>query len=493
MIENKTLYQRILKSTTLFGGVQIFNILVSVLRSKIIALLIGPEGMGIAGLLNSAINLINGFTSLGIETSAVKYISKENTEADKTGLHKIISVLRQLVWLTGLLGAFATLAFSPWLSGITFGTQDYTIWFAWLSVTLLFKQLSAGQLALLQGFQKLQSLAKANLYGSLVGLVISAPLYYYFRTDAIVPAIIVSALCTLYFSWFYASEIKIETEKVPYKQMLIEGKGMLKLGIMLSLSGIIATVVAYIIQIYVTQKGGLEEVGLYNAGFLLLNSYVGLIFTAMATDYFPRLASVSDNNEEVRTTVTHQAMIAVLLITPVIVLFLAFAPIIVNLLYSDKFLAIVPMVCFGIIGMLFRAVSWSMGYILLAKGDSKMFIRTAFGFNALFFTLSLSGYYLYGLTGLGVAFTIHYFLHFVLLKVITLRRYEFYFSDGFGKIFFICIVLSGLAFVATFIENVFWYYGTMAALILASVLFSLSELNKKVDFAGMVNRFKEKE
>jgi PST family polysaccharide transporter len=45
------------------------------------------------------------------------------------------------------------------------------------------------------------------------------------------------------------------------------------------------------------------EVGFYTAGFTLLNSYVGIIFTVMSTDYFPRLSSISDDNVKVRASV----------------------------------------------------------------------------------------------------------------------------------------------------------------------------------------------
>src|SRR5690606_30370470 len=176
-------------------------------------------------------------------------------------------------------------------------------------------------------------------------------------------------------------------------QLLLEGKAMLTLGLLLSLSGVITMAVLYIIQIYIVSRSNITEVGLYNAGITLLNSYVALIFTAMSTDYFPRLAAISDNNPEVQKVVLHQAKISILFITPIIVLFLAVAPYAVRLLYSDEFTTIVPMVTIGIIGMLFRAVSWAMGYILIAKGDSKIFIRTAFGFNALFLLLSTVGYY----------------------------------------------------------------------------------------------------
>lgn len=492
MSESKTLYKQILQSTTLFGGVQVFNILVSVIRSKIIALLIGPEGMGIAALLNSAINLISGITSLGIETSSVKYISQENVEKDKYNLYKIIAVLRKMVWFTGILGALVTLVFSSWLSLITFGDTNYSAWFAWLSISLLLKQLSGGQLAMLQGFRKLKFLAKANFFGSLIGLLISIPFYYYLRMEAIVPAIVISSVAALCCSWYYAAQIKVERVKVANRQLLTEGKGMLKLGIMLGLSGIITTTVAYVIQIYVSDKGGLAEVGLYNAGMMLLNSYVGLIFTSMSTDYFPRLASVSEDKIQVQLTVTHQAMIAILIITPVIALFLAFAPLIVKILYSAKFVGIISMLCFGIVGMLFRAVSWSMGYILLAKGDSKMFIRTAFGFNALFFVLSICGYHFFGLMGLGIAFTIHYFFHFLLLKIITAKRYDFYFGSEFYRLFLVCILICGITFLVTFISHSLLRYSLMGVMILVSGAFSLNELNKKMDFMQIIDRIKGK-
>jgi O-antigen/teichoic acid export membrane protein len=93
------------------------------------------------------------------------------------------------------MGAVVTFILSPWLSHLTFGNKEYTAAFMWLSVTLLFNQLTSGQDVLLQGMRKLKYLAKANMLGSFVGLVISAPLYYYYRIDGIVPAII--------FSFFY--------------------------------------------------------------------------------------------------------------------------------------------------------------------------------------------------------------------------------------------------------------------------------------------------
>ena len=49
-----------LKATSLFGGVQIVNICIGIIRSKLLAILLGPEGMGLNGILNSTLQLING-------------------------------------------------------------------------------------------------------------------------------------------------------------------------------------------------------------------------------------------------------------------------------------------------------------------------------------------------------------------------------------------------------------------------------------------------
>ncbi|WP_050019956.1 oligosaccharide flippase family protein [Chryseobacterium sp. P1-3] len=85
MSEDKSSYKQIFKATSIFGGVQVFNILISIIRSKFIAVLLGPTGMGIAGLLLSTVTLMSSLTSFGLGVSSVKDIaaaheSKKNEE-----------------------------------------------------------------------------------------------------------------------------------------------------------------------------------------------------------------------------------------------------------------------------------------------------------------------------------------------------------------------------------------------------------------------------
>ncbi len=178
MAEQQNSYKQIVKTTSLFGGVQVFNIIIAIIRSKFIAVLLGPTGMGIAGLLTSTTGLISGLTNFGLGTSAVKNVAEANGTGNNIRVSTIVTVLRRWMWITGLLGAIITIIFSPWLSQLTFGNKDYTLAFIYLSVTLLLNQLSSGQMVVLQGLCKLQSLAKSDLLGSALGLLISIPMYY---------------------------------------------------------------------------------------------------------------------------------------------------------------------------------------------------------------------------------------------------------------------------------------------------------------------------
>lgn len=419
MSDTKTSYHQILKTTSLFGGVQFLTIFISIIRTKLIAVFIGPAGMGIIALLNSAIGIISGFSGLGIETSAVKHISADYKNEDLNTVSVTVSVVKKVALVTGIIGSLVMLLLSNWLSLITFGNTEQMHSFMLLSIVLLFKQLTTVELAILQGLRKMRFLAKANLYGNICGLLVSVPLYYCYGIDAIVPTIIGISLSALLFSLYYSKKVIIERKNVAKPQLITEGKRIIKLGFMLTISGLLTLLTTYLIQIYVGKQGGLEQVGFYNAGFTLLNSYVGIIFTVMSTDYFPRLASICDHNDLVRSSVSQQSFLSILIITPIIILFLTLIPLIVKVVFTAEFTIIIPMVCFGILAMLFRSVSWSMGYILIAKGDSKIFLKTAIGFNTLSLLLNVLGYYFYGLEGLGFSFLVYYVIHFFGLKIIT--------------------------------------------------------------------------
>lgn len=490
MTEKQSSYSQIFKATSLFGGVQVFNILISIIRSKFIAVLLGPGGMGIAGLINSTLRLIEGFSGFGLGTSAVKNVAAANAADDHKQLSHVVVVLRRLVWITGLLGAAFTFFLSPWLSQLTFGNHDYSSAFKWVSITLLFNQISVGQGVVLRGMRQLRLMAKATLFGSFFGLFVSIPLYYVYGIKGIVPAIIASSLMSLLLTWYFSGKVKINETRINLSEALNEGKDMVRMGLMLSLSGLISLGASYIVRVFISSRGGIDQVGLYNAGFAIINTYVGLVFTSMATDYYPRLSGVANNNEAARVLINEQAEIAILILAPILTVFLVFINWIVIVLYSARFIAVNAMILWAAIGIYFKAASFSIGYILLAKGASKLFLWNELAANIYILAFNLIGYTVAGLEGLGISFLAGYSVHFLQVFFVSRVKYDFYFDKSFIYIFLIQLSLGVLCFVAVKTLNSPWSYLSGVTLILTSLGFSYFELRNRIDFKLAIQKIK---
>lgn len=491
MSEHQSSYRQIMKATSLFGGVQVFNILISIVRSKFVALLLGPAGMGIMGLLAATTNLISNLTNFGLGTSAVKDIAAAYGTDNQNRVDLVISVVRKVVWITGLIGLIITAIFSPWLSQLTFGNKDYTVAFIWLSITLLLNQLSSGQLVVLQGLRKLKYLAKANLTGSFLGLFITIPLYYFWGIDGIVPGIIGTSILSLLMSLYFSGKVKTKNAKLTISETISESKNMLSLGFMISLSGLLGVGASYIVRIFISRTGGVEQVGLYNAGFAIINTYVGLIFKAMATDYYPRLSAIANDNKLSKQVINQQAEIAILIMAPILLIFLIFINWVVIILYSKKFIEINTMIYWAALGMFFKAASWSVAFILLAKGASKLFFWNELFANIYILALNIIGYHFWGLTGLGLSFAVAYLIYTIQVFIISKIKFEFTFEPTFIIIFTIQFSLALASFLVVKLFNHSLTYSFGVILILLSGTYSLLQLNKRIGLINLLKKYKK--
>lgn len=483
MDSDKKEYGLIIKSLSILGSAQVVSLIIALLRSKVIAVFLGPVGMGIAGLFNTTIDVFLSVTSLGLDKSGVKEISfvRENSEID--AYKEVILLLKRLAIYTAIIGALLMLFFSHFLSYVVFKSYDYVYAFIWLGLALLFKQLTQVNLAVLQGLRVVKLLAKANMYGSVVGLICSFPMYYYLGVKAIVPAIIITNFIAFFISSFYEQkQHTTKNQSFSICQDFVKGKDLLKLGVLLNFTSIISLITTYGFQIYLTSVSSLELVGFYLAGVAILNYSVNIVFNAMSMDYYPRLAAVHNSNNKLRGVIEKQSIIALLIITPIIIAFSVLSPFFVKVLYSSKFLDILVFVKWAIFGMFFKAISWSIGYSFIAKGDSKVFLKTTIIFNFLFFCFNMTGYSILGLEGLGVSFLVYYALHLIVVYIIANKRYNFYFDMAFYKMFVMALALCICVFICNLImvKSITTYF-IQAIFILLSFIFALYFLDKKVN------------
>ena len=190
-------YRQIVKSTGIFGGSQLFNMLIGVFRTKVAAALLGPLGVGLIGLYQSIIDMIRSVSDLGLHFSSVRDMAQANAGGDQQQINTTSLVLTRWIVFTAILGALLCIAFSKQISTLAFGDSSKNVQICLLSFSVFALTLSAGQRSVLQGMRKIAYMAKASVLGSLAGFVVASVLYLMLGQEGIVPALLAAALLSL--------------------------------------------------------------------------------------------------------------------------------------------------------------------------------------------------------------------------------------------------------------------------------------------------------
>lgn len=480
-------YRQIFKATSLFGGVQVVQILIGIVRTKFVAVLLGTAGVGLIGLFNAPLQLILSITGLGITFSAVRDISEAYGSNDQKKIGETVITLRRWSWFAGVLGLIVTAAMAPLLSKWTFGNSDYTWAFIWLSLTMLLQTISNGQRTLLQGGRRLKELAKASVWGSLLGLITSVPLYYFFGMKGIVPSLLITAFTTILLTWFYSRKVEVLPINMSFRETVISGRNMIKLGMMITVTGVIGFLTGYILNAFISRTGGVDQVGLYNAGWTVIGQSTGLVFTAMTTDYYPRLAAINKDNHKLITLVNQQAIMVLLILAPIIVFLIGTLPFLIRVLYTPSFMPVVTFASWMLFGVILKGLVWPVGFIFPAKGDLKVYGLveiTAMIFNII---VNIAGYNLFGLTGLGISYVLGYLYGLFITLYFAKKKYGFVYSGVTIKNFLISLLLIMLTLFALLSIEGNWKYGVGALIFCVSLVYSFRELDNRLNLKPIVS------
>lgn len=478
MIDNKTSYSNIFKTTFLFGFVQIFNIIVKVGLNKTVALFLGAEGMGIIGIFNSVINMIKAGSSLGINQSAVRDISEANAKGDMVQFSRIISITNIVILFLSLLGIIVTILLSPLLSQWLFSNYSYTLSFIWLSIVIGLNILTDGQLAILKGMRQLRPLAKASIWGACAGLISAIPCYYLWGKAGIIPSLIITALVSLFFSNMYVRKIEYQSIKLKFREIIVGSKSMVNMGIALMMVTFIGSIFDMVVSAYISRYGSLSDVGFYNAGAAIITSYFGIIITAMSTDYYPRISAIHHDNKLLNIEMNRQSETGLIMMFPLVILFVFLSPIFIEILYSKEFQPTNNYTDYAMIGTVIIVVSNCMGMILLAKQSSKIFIKSVLLQRILCIVIYLFLYQNWGLKGLGIAYVCTGLIHIIFMIIILGCFFEIILSRRIFCLLLIVIVCTLFTVFTRTFDNVILRYTLGSILLLSSCFFSYFYMKK---------------
>lgn len=465
-------YKSILKGTSLFGGVQVFQILVSLVRGKFVAMFLGPDGMGVSSLYTTSSNTIGQISTLGLNLAFTREVADH--KEDMSRLSIIRAVAMRLATFAALAGVLFTIIFAPWLSLITFGTSEYTWQFMLLSIMIGLNVAGGSKMALIQGMHQVRILSLVSVVGASTGLLAGVPLYYFFDTKGIVPAMIILSLSTyIAYSIGLRRVIPRPRDRMRWREHIPLMKRLISVGMVMMITTLLTSLASYLLNIYLRNTGDLDAVGLYNAANSITNQYSSVVFAAMSLDYFPRLSAISGDTSAMNGVVNRQIEVVSLIAAPVVVLIIACSPVIIRLLLTEEFLTIIPLVKWMALGIMLKAIAFPVGYITFAKDNRRMFLwLEGVACNVLYLGLGIAGYLLFGLIGMGYAMVVENLGCIVLYYIANRKLYTFRFNGRAWKFMSIGTLLCALCLFGSMLEIKWLSYEIMAAAVIGSIAWS---------------------
>ncbi len=472
----------ILKKTSLYGLSHGVKIIARLLINKFAAIFLGTVGIGIIGFLENILVLIQGFSNFSLATSSVREIAVlEKTENNLEVLQtkRVLKIIYTIAIATGILGFFIMLLFSKKISTVVFDDVSYYKWIIALGLYLFFTAISTVRIAVLQAKKKVKTIIKYTIINAIFSTIVAVLGYYYLGVEGIIPVFISTAFFGFISSIYFTRNIPVSKEKISYNEVLQEGIPILKLGIALSVSVIFGQLCFYGIRWYLKTYANYDILGIYQVGITILVGYLGLIFTTMSGDFYPRLCNLENDKKKFINLVNDQTEVALFLIVPSILILYLLAPYVVELLYSKEFLAVLFILKIGLFSVILKAIVWPLGFLPLVKGNNNLFLKQNLLGDAIQLITSIIFYQYLGLVGLGLAMVVMFLISGIYNYYIAINVYQFHFRKDTLKVLFFSILIGVFALLSVFYFNFNTINPVLILLCGISIWYSFNQLRKK--------------
>jgi len=473
-------YGSILKSSAMLGGARVLTMLLGIGRIKVLAVLLGPMGVGLFGTYEIILQTVLYITGLGIWASGVRQVAQARGTKDTSRIGKTVLTLRRLSWVVGILGSIILAMLCLPISRLTFKTGDYAFGLLLLSPAILLTSLFAADTALLRGMKHISDLARLTVITACinaVGIIVSVALL---GERGIVPALLANAFMNLLAGRWFARQIEIPYFIETWKKSLLESGIFIRLGIALTGTLLVSNLVTYLTRTLIARNLGLEAVGVYLCAFSLSGKFIGFILDAMRLDLYPRLSAVADDNEALNRLINQQTEIVLLIAMPGLLATLALAPWLIRLFYSEAFMGATMLLHWFIFGCLFRVIWAPMGYLRLAKGKGLIYFLSEAFINGVHLILIYMLLKSFSIIGVAYAYSIFNILYTLMLVVISKRLSSFRWTKKTATLLFGFVILTVMVLLTSrYIGE--WKTAIMGSLMTAVVsIFCLAQLANRV-------------
>lgn len=402
---NKSSYGTILRTSSILGSTKVINVLVSLVKVKIVAVLLGPVGVGLVGLYMNLMQTASTVAGLGISNPGTRQIAMAQAEGKDAAIGRVRTALLWGTVCLAFAGGFIFWLVSGWIARELLADETLASDMAWLSLGVILMVGASSQGALLTGMRRIGDLARINVVAGVISAGVGVFSIWLWGEAGLLVSVLVVPASTFLLGQYYAARIKTPVVRpVRLSEMSRDWGIMVRLGGAFMLSGLVTTLSHLTVRGLVQKELGAEYLGYFQAAWVIGMTYLGFVLGAMGQDYYPRLAAVISDQQTAVRLVNEQTEVAILLSTPVLLIMLGFAPWLIPILYSAEFAPAVEILRWQLLGDLLKVISWPLGFIIMASGAGKVYMLTETFAAAVFVLVTLALLPLIGVIATGVAF-----------------------------------------------------------------------------------------
>ena len=417
-------YRTILRSSSIIGGSSVLNVLISLARMKIVALLLGPAGVGVVGLFHNVIQVTGTISGMGLGASGLRQIAAAEANADADTVRRVRAALSWAGWTLGLLGAAAFVLLSDRIAPFVISDPRWSGLLGWLAIGLVLVVVYGNQVAVINGLRRIGDIARIQVLSAFLASVLGIAILLVWGADGLVGYVLSASVASCLVAVYFLRRLPAAAGRVPRpREVFACARGLFAVGVPYMWSSLITLGGFLVVRIIVERHLGTTSLGHFQAAWAIGMMYISFILAAMGTDYFPRLSGCIADRVAASQLINEQIEVALLLAVPLVIGVLALAPWIVPLLYSSEFGPAAAILQWQLLGDILKVVSWPLSMVTLAAGAGRTYAGTETTAIVVLVGGVFLGIEMFGLVGTGIAYFATYVVYLPLVYLLWAMRY----------------------------------------------------------------------
>lgn len=457
--------KEILKSISKLSIPTLLNLLLSLVRNKLLAIIVGPIGLGIFSQINNLSAIAYSILPIG-SIGLVRYISSYYEDKRIEEISYFIKYFFVRNILFSILISLVIIIFRDFISNLLFSNSDFSNLLILFSLFIPLNLITSFIDIYLRGIRKINVYVVFMTINSIVTILCTLPLIYFWGIDGAVLALVISIIISILNGYVILKKnnllLNFKIRNVVDKSVL---SNIYKLGIITLISMAVQNFTILAIKSIIARKLGLKDVGIFQCVYSISVSYFGIFFALMGTYSIPKISSFK-TLREINIELNETLKFLLLFYIPIIIFIFITRTYVISILYSNDFMAAKYLLVFQLPAELFRAFSWVMGLWLIPRLKVKQWIAFELIFYSLFLGLFyvLIQYFNIGVKAASISYLISYLIFLLINYFYTSRSINYQFSDSNLKILLKSIPFLLIAYLCSY------FYEYLGYIILIPVL-----------------------